>query len=84
MSATGLIGHFFKEHNEDVTDQRREAGSDNPTDSYDLGVFGRYEFFVYTTSVGVIIAVLSLVWSFIEMQKEGARGTFAVGCCEFE
>ena len=79
MPATGLIGHFYKEYNDDVKDQRREAGSKYPSDPYDLGYFGRFEFFVYATSVGVIIAVLSLVWTFIEMQKEGARGTFAVG-----
>ena len=82
MPATGLIGHFYKEYNDDVTDQLRDSGSKYPSDPYDLGSFGRYEFFVYTTSVGVIIAVLSLVWSFVEKQKEGARGTFAVGCCE--
>ena len=52
---------------------RDDEGSDNAYDT------GRYEFFLYTTSVGVIIAFLAFVGLFTGLvEKNGA--TLAVGC----
>ena len=58
----------------------KEARDDDNTtniDPYDLGHFGRYEFFLYTTSVGVVMAVLSLVGSFTGLLEKNG-GTLAV------
>ena len=69
LGATGVVGYFLKE-------MRDEDNISNP-DPYDIGYFGRHEFFLYTTSVGVVIAILSLVGSFIGLlEKKG--GTLAV------
>ena len=46
-------------------------------DPYDFSSYGRYEFFLYTTSVGVVIAVLALVGSFTGL-LEKKSGTLAV------
>ena len=74
MAATGTIAHFMKEARDDIDDTLKK-------DTYDDGTFGRYEFFLYTTCIGVIIASLYLVGVFIELEKKG--GTLAVGCCEW-
>ena len=52
LAATGVVATFLKEWRDDLPSDDR---------AYELGGFGRYEFFLYTTSVGVIIAILSLV-----------------------
>ena len=62
----GFVAYFTKE-------ARDEAG----THSYNLGEFGRYEFFLYTTGVGVAIAVLGLV-SALTGLLERKHGALAV------
>ena len=55
----------------------RDDDNTSIIDPYDFGYYGRYEFFLYTTSVGVVMAVLSLVGSFTGLlEKKG--GTLAV------
>ena len=76
MAATGVIGYFMKELRDDSNDGR----SSDSYDPYDLGVYGRYEFFLYTTSVGVIIAIISLVGLFTGLLEKNG-GALAVGCC---
>ena len=49
------MAYFTEEYHEAITKDDPEI------DEYDLGVLGRYEFFLYTTGVGVAIAVLGLV-----------------------
>ena len=73
LAATGVIGHFLKEYRDDIKDQYEREN--DLRDPYDFGQYGRYEFFLYTTCVGVIIAIMSLVWTFIE---KDARGMFFV------
>ena len=64
LAATGAVGYFMK-HFVDIDE-------DNKADYYDRGLFGRFEFFLYTTSVGVIIAFVSLVGLINEfMEKNG-------------
>ena len=76
MVATGTVGHFLKEDHDLVKESKFIL------DPYDLGAYGRYEFFLYTTSVGVIIAILSLVASITGLlEKQG--GTLAVSCCKY-
>ena len=66
----------MKELRDDVNDGR-PSYRDDP---YDLGEFGRYEFFLYTTSVGVIIAIISLVGLFTGLLEKNG-GALAVCCC---
>ena len=64
MAATGVVSSFIKEYRDDLPSYNR---------AYESGGFGRFEFFLYTTSVGVIIAILSifgLITGFLE--KKGA------------
>jgi hypothetical protein len=76
--ATGTVGYFVKEHHDFI----KAALGDGALDPYDFGVYGRYELFFYTTSVGVIIAILSLVASITGLlEKHG--GTLAVSCCKY-
>ena len=63
----------------------KEARDDDNTtniDPYNLGYYGRFEFFLYTTSVGVVMAILSLVGSFTGLLKKQS-GTLAVSCSEW-
>ena len=76
LAATGVIGYFMKEYRDDVNDRL----SSDSVDPYDLGQYGRYEFFLYTTSVGVIIAIISLVGLFTGLLEKNG-GALAVGCC---
>ena len=55
----------------------KELKDDSTSRSYDVGFFGRYEFFLYTTSVGVIIAIVSLV-GLITGRLEKKIGSVAV------
>ncbi|CAB4002144.1 Hypothetical predicted protein, partial [Paramuricea clavata] len=67
--ATGTVGYFVKEHHDFI----KEALGDSLLDPFDFGVYERHENFLYTTSVGVIIAILSLVASFTGLlEKQGA------------
>ena len=54
MVATGVVAHFVKEFKEDFDDERTES-------LYELGLLGRFEFFLYTSVVGIFVAVISLV-----------------------
>ena len=53
MAATAAVVYFMKKYEKRVDIYDNQA--------YDRGLFGRYEFFVYTTSIGVITAFVSLV-----------------------
>lgn len=53
MIGLGLVGHFTKEYH----DSQSKGG----LDPYDLGSFGRYEFYLYSASIGIIIAVVGLI-----------------------
>ncbi|CAB4045529.1 Hypothetical predicted protein, partial [Paramuricea clavata] len=55
----------------------RKPKNDNEINTYDLGAFGRYEFFLYTTSLGVIMAIFSLV-ALITGLLEKKGGTLAM------
>ncbi|CAB4013036.1 ---NA--- [Paramuricea clavata] len=46
---------------------------DGALDPYDIGKYGRFEFFLYTTSVGVIIAILSFVASITGLLEKQGR-----------
>ena len=72
MAGTGVAGYFMKEQYDDSKPE-----NDNEINPYDLGKFGRYEFFLYTTSLGVILAILSLV-ALITGLLEKKGGTLAV------
>jgi hypothetical protein len=79
--ATGTVGYFVKEHHDFIKEALGRLG-DGVLDPYDFCVYGRYELFFYTTSVGVIIAILSLVASITGLlEKHG--GTLAVSCCKY-
>ena len=67
----GAVAYFTKEIRED-------AKKNFPIrDLYDFGVYGRLEFFLYSTGVGVGIAVLGLVCSIMGI-LEKKYGAFAV------
>ncbi|CAB3997954.1 ---NA--- [Paramuricea clavata] len=55
----------------------KKPKNDNEINPYDKGTFGRYEFFLYTTSLGVIMAILSLV-ALITGLLEKKGGTLAM------
>ena len=57
MVGVGLVGYYTKESHDELT---KDYGDDD-IDPYDLGRLGRYEFYLYTASVGIIIACLGLV-----------------------
>ncbi len=50
MIATATVGHFVKE--------ARDVEENLSPDPYDLGIFGRLEFFLFSTSVGMIIVMI--------------------------
>ena len=72
LAATGVVSYFT---NELYRDSKKE-----PYDPRDLGHFGRYEFFVYTTSIGVVIAIIQLVALF-KSKHEQADGALSVSSC---
>ena len=75
--ATGTVGFFAEKERDFVKDRLGCA-----LDSHHLGEYGRFEFFWYPTSVGVSIAIISLVASITGLlEKQG--GTFAVSCCKY-
>jgi hypothetical protein len=53
----GLVAYFTKEEHDEV----KPESDSKRLDPYDYGLFGRQEFFLYSTSVGVVFAVLGLV-----------------------
>ena len=70
----GFVAYFTKELHDEYTDEN----DDN--DIYDTGGLGRYEFFLYTTGVGIGIAVLGFVGAITGLleKKHGALAMFAV------
>ncbi|XP_028392840.1 uncharacterized protein LOC114517345 [Dendronephthya gigantea] len=55
VTGVGLVSYFTREY-------RFELSKGNPQpDPYDIGKLGRYEFYLYTASVGIIISGLALV-----------------------
>jgi hypothetical protein len=54
----GLVAYFTKEEHDEF---KSKIGSTISLDPYDVGFLGRQEFFLYTTGVGVVFAVLGLV-----------------------
>ena len=55
MIGVGLVGYFSKEYNDELSKGNAKQSA------YDTGVLGRYEFYLYTASVGMIIASLGIV-----------------------
>ena len=55
MAGLGVVGFFLKEVHDVATE------NDPEIDPYDRGDYGRYEFYLYATSVGVIIGIIGLV-----------------------
>ena len=70
----GFVAYFTKEFHDELTED------DPPIDPYDLGAFGRYEFFLYSTGVGVVLAVFGLVCVLMGLmeKKYGALAISAV------
>ncbi|XP_046843532.1 uncharacterized protein LOC124437607 [Xenia sp. Carnegie-2017] len=62
VAGLGCVGHFTKEYVDHIEDSNSEA--------YKQGVFGREEFFLYTTGVGVIISIVGLVLNFSGLINE--------------
>jgi hypothetical protein len=69
----GCVAYFTKEFRDEVdaANEIRYGGRDH-IDPYDIGSYGRYEFFLYTTGVGVGIVVLGFVFGLME-KKHGAH-----------
>jgi hypothetical protein len=78
VAGTGVAGYFMKGLHDDS-----KPKNDNEINPYDQGSFGRYEFFLYTTSLGVILAILSLV-ALITGLLEKKGGTLAVSSVKSE
>ena len=70
----GFVAYFTKEFHDQITE------NDPKIDPYDVGSLGRYEFFLFTTCVGVGIAVLGIVCAFIGLleKKYGASAVSIV------
>ena len=68
MVGIGFVAYFTKELHDELTE------GDPKISGYDLGQLGRYEFFLYTTGVGVGIAVLGFVGTITGLleKKHGA------------
>jgi hypothetical protein len=77
VAGTGVAGYFMKGLHDDS-----KPKNDNEINPYDQGSFGRYEFFLYTTSLGVILASLSLV-ALITGLLEKKGGTLAVSSVKY-
>ena len=67
----GFVAYFTKEIHDEITKK------DPPVDSCDLGSLGRYEFFLYSTGVGVGIALFGLLCAIMGL-LEKKYGAFAV------
>jgi hypothetical protein len=74
VTGMGLVAYHTKEYHDELT---KISGSLS-NDPYDIGQFGRYEFFMYTTGVGVGIAVLGFVCA-LTGKLEKKHGVLAVG-----
>ena len=75
MAGMGCVAYFTKEAH-DALEAANEViyGSRDYIDPYDTGTFGRFEFFLYTTGVGVGIVVLGFVCALVGLleKKHGA------------
>ena len=69
----GFVAYFTKEFHDQLE-------KDGDTIIYDTGGLGRYEFFLYTTGVGMGIAVLGFLGTITGLleKKHGALAMFAV------
>ena len=65
MAATAIVGYFVKEYHDNLTK------SDPEIDPYNAGQLGRFEFFLYATSVGIIIAAVGLVAFLSGLHEKG-------------
>ena len=67
MVGMGCVAYFTKEFHDETKPKYN-------IDQYDRGVFGREEFFLYTTGVGVGIVVLGFACAFVGLleKKHGA------------
>ena len=75
MAGMGLVAYFTKEASDETKDSLKALYPDGDyIDPYDTGSFGRYEFFLYTTGVGVGIVVLGFVCAIVGLleKKHGA------------
>ena len=75
----GFVGYFTNEYNDQLSEN-------NPSDidPYDIGQLGRYEFYLYTASVGIIIENLGYVFvarGFLE-KKYGAMAVSMLVLCK--
>ena len=78
MIGVGLVGYFSKEYNDELS-----KGNGNQH-AYDTGKLGRYEFYLYTASVGIVIASLGIVCAereFLE-KKYGAMAVSILAVSE--
>ncbi len=75
MVGMGCVAYFTKEYHDQIKATYKTLPPDGDyIDPYDLGVFGREEFFLYTTGVGVGIVVLGFVCALVGLleKKHGA------------
>ena len=75
MAGMGCVAYFIKEVRDESKAAYEKLYPDGDyIDSYDLGAYGRYEFFLYTTGVGVGIVVLGFVFAIVGLleKKHGA------------
>ena len=62
MAGMGCVAYFTKEaHDENKATYEKLYPDGDYIDSYDRGAFGRYEFFLYTTGVGLGIVVFGFL-----------------------
>ncbi|XP_028392813.1 uncharacterized protein LOC114517324 [Dendronephthya gigantea] len=57
LIGTGFVGYFFKE----LRDYNSGNSILTDDDAYDRGAYGRFEFYLFSTCIGVIISVLSIL-----------------------
>ncbi len=75
MAGMGCVAYFTKEYHDQVKATSKALSPDSDyIDPYDTGSLGRYEFFLYTTGVGVGIVVLGFVFAIVGLleKKHGA------------
>ena len=75
MAGMGCVAYFTKEYHDEIEARYKRFSPDGDyIDPYDRGEFGRYEFFLYATGVGVGIVVLGFVFAIVGLleKKHGA------------
>ena len=61
-----LMAHFTKEFH----DYMKHISGSYSIDPYDTGGFGRYEFYMFSTGVGIGIAALGLICAFSGLMEK--------------